>query len=346
MTLSMENLQTRQIDPNKPLLEIDDLVMHYQIKSGAVSAVDNVGFTIHQGEAVGLVGESGCGKTSVALSLLRLLPSNAEYISGEIRLNGQDLLRINEEEMRERRWKEIAMVFQGAMNSWNPVYRVGDQVREVLDTHFRGEMDVEEQNEHIEQLFASVGLPREMVNRYPHEFSGGMRQRAVIAMALACSPELIIADEPTTALDVIVQDQILKELKRIQSELGMSILYISHDIAVIAEVTDSLGVMYAGKLVEYGPTSEVFARPRHPYAYLLLRSTPSITGPRRQLAALEGEPPDLVHPPSGCRFHPRCPFATEKCSVEEPPLEEISEVHRVACWNYEEVPELEVELRR
>ncbi|MFP3882511.1 MAG: ABC transporter ATP-binding protein [Actinomycetota bacterium] len=346
MTLSVENLQARQIDPDKPLLEIDDLIMRYKIKAGEVSAVEGVGFTIHQGEAVGLVGESGCGKTSAALSLLRLLPSNAEYISGEIRLNGQDLLHLSEEQMRHHRWKEIAMVFQGAMNSWNPVYRVGDQIREVLDTHYRGELDIDEQNEHIEKLFAAVGLPAEMVNRYPHEFSGGMRQRAVIAMALACSPELIIADEPTTALDVIVQDQILKELKRIQSEMGMSILYISHDIAVIAEVTDSLGVMYAGKLVEYGPTAEVFARPRHPYAYLLLRSTPSITGPRRKLAPLEGEPPDLVNPPSGCRFHPRCPFATEKCAVEEPPLEEISEGHKVACWNYEDVPELEKELVR
>jgi peptide/nickel transport system ATP-binding protein len=320
--------------------------MHYKIKIGEVSAVDNVTFTIHQGEAVGLVGESGCGKTSTALSLLRLLPANAEYISGQIRLNGEDLLRLDEEEMRERRWKDIAMVFQGAMNSWNPVYRVGDQIREVLDTHYRGEMDIDEQDRHIASLFSAVGLPPEMADRYPHEFSGGMRQRAVIAMALACSPELIIADEPTTALDVIVQDQILKELKRIQAELGMSILYISHDIAVIAEVTDSLGVMYAGKLVEYGPTAVVFARPRHPYAYLLLRSTPSITGPRRKLAPLEGEPPDLVHPPTGCRFHPRCPFATEKCVAEEPPLEEIAEGHRVACWHYDQVPELDMELVR
>lgn len=346
MTLSVETLQSRRIDPNKPLLEVDDLVMHYQIKAGSVSAVDNVGFTIHQGEAVGLVGESGCGKTSTALSLLRLLPANAEFISGEIRLNGEDLLQLTEEEMRDRRWKDIAMVFQGAMNSWNPVYRVGDQIREVLDTHYRGELDFDQQTRHIEALFESVGLPSEMIDRYPHEFSGGMRQRAVIAMALACSPELIIADEPTTALDVIVQDQILKELKRIQAEMGMSILYISHDIAVIAEVTDSLGVMYAGKLVEYGPTSEVFAHPRHPYAYLLLRSTPSITGPRRQLAPLGGEPPDLLNPPTGCRFHPRCPFATERCAVEEPPLVEVSEGHRVACWNHEDVPELGMELVR
>ena len=159
-------------------------------------------------------------------------------------------------------------------------------------------------------------------------------------------PQLIIADEPTTALDVIVQDQILKELKRIQSEMGMSIIYISHDIAVIAEVTDSLGVMYAGKLVEYGPTTEVFARPKHPYAYLLLKSTPSITGPRRQLAPLEGEPPDLLDPPTGCRFHPRCPFATEKCAIEEPPLADIGDGHRVACWHWEQVPDLEEALLR
>jgi peptide/nickel transport system ATP-binding protein len=165
-------------------------------------------------------------------------------------------------------------------------------------------------------------------------------------MALACSPQLIIADEPTTALDVIVQDQILKELKRIQAEMGMSIIYISHDIAVIAEVTDSLGVMYAGKLVEYGPTAQIFARPRHPYAYLLLRSTPSITGPRRKLSPLEGEPPDLFRPPTGCRFHPRCPFATEVCSTDEPPLADIGGGHKVACWHHDQVPELEEHLQR
>ena len=346
MTISVEDLATRRVDPTKPLLEVDRLVMRYKIKAGEVSAVEDVSFTVHQGEAVGLVGESGCGKTSVALSLLRLLPSNAEYVSGEIRLNGEDLLFLSNEEMRQRRWKEISMVFQGAMNSWNPVYRVGDQIRETLDTHYRGVMDYAAQRTHMEKLFSAVGLPPSMLDRYPHEYSGGMRQRAVIAMALACSPQLIIADEPTTALDVIVQDQILKELKRIQQDLGMSIIYISHDIAVIAEVTDSLGVMYAGKLVEYGPTASVFARPRHPYAYLLLRSTPSISGPRRQLAPLEGEPPDLLDPPTGCRFHPRCPFATEQCVRDEPPLEDIGGGHRVACWHHEQVPELEGALQR
>jgi peptide/nickel transport system ATP-binding protein len=187
-------------------------------------------------------------------------------------------------------------------------------------------------------LFALVGLPPEDMDRYPHEFSGGMRQRATIAMALSCNPQLIIADEPTTALDVIVQDQILKELKTIQAELGMSIIYISHDIAVIAQVTEDTGVMYAGKLVEYGDTGRIFATPRHPYAWLLLSSTPSITGPRRKLAPLVGEPPDLTHPPSGCRFHPRCPFATDKCSSVEPQMEDLGDGHQVACWNHERVP--------
>jgi len=344
--LSLENLETRQIDPTKPLLEVDGLVMHYKIKAGEVSAIEDVSFTVHQGEAVGLVGESGCGKTSVALSLLRLLPSNANYLAGEIRFDGEDLLSLSGEEMRQRRWKDIAMVFQGAMNSWNPVYRVGDQIRETLDTHYRGVMTHDEQRKHMERLFSSVGLPGEMLDRYPHEFSGGMRQRAVIAMALACSPELIIADEPTTALDVIVQDQILKELKRIQLEMGMSMIYISHDIAVIAEVTDSIGVMYAGKMVEYGPTKAVFSRPRHPYTYLLLRSTPSITGPRRQLAPLEGEPPDLLNPPAGCRFHPRCPFATEQCKTEDPPWVDLGDGHKVACFDYERVPALDEALQR
>jgi peptide/nickel transport system ATP-binding protein len=343
---ALPNLESREIDSTRPLLEVDGLVMHYRIKAGEVQAVDDVTFTVHQGEAVGLVGESGCGKTSIALSLLRLLPSNAEYLSGEIRLNGEDLLFLSNEEMRKRRWKDIAMVFQGAMNSWNPVYKVGDQIRETLDTHYRGVMNYRDQRAHMERLFTSVGLPPEMLDRYPHEFSGGMRQRAVIAMALACSPELIIADEPTTALDVIVQDQILKELKRIQAEMGMSIIYISHDIAVIAEVTDSLGVMYAGQLVEYGPTASVFSRPRHPYTYLLLKSTPSITGPRHQLAPLQGEPPDLTNPPTGCRFHPRCPFVVDQCIAEKPPLIDIGGGHKVACWYPQSVPELDAALQR
>jgi peptide/nickel transport system ATP-binding protein len=338
MTSTRDISAGAEVQPGETLIEVENLTMHYKTKEGWVSAVDDVSFVLKRGDSLGLVGESGCGKTSVALTLLRLQASNAVIKEGAVRLGGLNLLELSEERMRQRRWNDISMVFQGAMNAWNPVYRIGDQIREALDLHWPVKLSQAEARERIAELFKLVGLSEEAMDRYPHEFSGGMRQRATIAMALSCNPQLIIADEPTTALDVIVQDQILKELKKIQSELGMSIIYISHDIAVIAEVTDHLGVMYAGKLVEYGTTEEIFATPRHPYAYLLLSSTPSITGPRRKLAPLEGEPPDLMEPPSGCRFHPRCPFATEQCSTDEPSLAEIEDGHLVACWNYEEVP--------
>jgi peptide/nickel transport system ATP-binding protein len=322
-----------------PLLEVDHLVMHYATEKGPVSAVEDVSFTLHGGEALGLVGESGCGKTSVAMAILRLQAENAEFKGGEVRLNGQNLLELTEAEMRTHRWSDISMVFQGAMNAWNPVYRVGDQIQEAMDLHFDPPLTKTEVRERMSAIFEMVGLDPLMLDRYPHEFSGGMRQRAIIAMALSCEPQIIIADEPTTALDVIVQDQILDELKKIQRDLGMAIIYISHDIAVIAEVTDKIAIMYAGKIVELGDTSEVFARPKHPYSYLLLSSTPSVTGPRRKLAPLEGEPPNLLNPPSGCRFHPRCPYATEQCSTDEPPLVDVDGGHQVACWNWTEVPD-------
>jgi len=327
-------------ETSSALLEVDGLTMHYRTSAGWVSAVDNVTFRLHRGQALGLVGESGCGKTSVAMSLLRLIADNGEFRGGEIRLGGVDLLQLSEDDMRDRRWADIAMVFQGAMNAWNPVYTVYDQIREAMVAHADPGLTEDQIRERVAELFELVGLNPEAMDRYPHQFSGGMRQRAVIAMALSCDPKVIIADEPTTALDVIVQDQILKELKKVQSELGMSIIYISHDIAVIAEVTEVMGVMYAGRMVEFGPTEEVFARPRHPYTYLLLRSTPSISGPRRPLAPLEGEPPNLIDPPGGCRFHPRCPFATERCRHEEPGLAAVDggADHRVACWNWTEVP--------
>jgi peptide/nickel transport system ATP-binding protein len=321
-----------------PLLEVDRLIMRYRTKKGDVSAIEDVSFTLHQGESLGLVGESGCGKTSVAMSLMRLVADNARYVSGEIRLDGENLLALDEDTMRRRRWSSIAMVFQGAMNSWNPVYTVGEQIKEAIDLHVRPRLDEDETRARMGRLFEMVGLNPAMLDRYPHEFSGGMRQRAVIAMALSCDPRLIIADEPTTALDVIVQDQILKELKKLQEKLGMSLIYISHDIAVIAEVTDTIGVMYAGKLVEYGRTADVFRRPKHPYSYLLLSSTPSITGPRRKLAPLEGESANLLDPPSGCRFHPRCPFMTEKCVNEEPPLMDVGNGQLTACWHHDRVP--------
>jgi peptide/nickel transport system ATP-binding protein len=338
MTAAEPNRGSGDTRADTPILEVKNLVMNYEVKEGMVSAVEDVSFVLPKGRSLGLVGESGCGKTSIALTLLRLTANNARVLGGEVILDGVNLLELDKEQMRQRRWKDISMVFQGAMNSWNPVYTVGAQIREAMDIHWDPTPSAKEARAKTEELFNLVGIDSEMIDRYPHEFSGGMKQRAIIAMALSCDPKVIIADEPTTALDVIVQEQILQELKKIQRDLGMSIIYISHDIAVIAEITDLMGVMYAGKLVELGPTTDIFARPRHPYTWLILSSTPSITGPRRHLAPLEGEPPNLLDPPTGCRFHPRCPFATEVCSTDEPPLTEIASGHSIACWNHEQVP--------
>jgi peptide/nickel transport system ATP-binding protein len=324
----------------EPLLEVDGLVMRYTTSEGDVSAIEDVSFTLHKGEALGIVGESGCGKTSIALSLLRLLPDNGHIVGGQIRLNGEDLVPLNERQMRQRRWTDIAMVFQGAMNAWNPVYTVGAQIHEAMQAHSRERLRRSHTRGRIGELFEMVGLEPAMQDRYPHEFSGGMRQRAVIAMALSCDPQVIICDEPTTALDVIVQDRILKQLKQIQEDLEMSLIYISHDLAVIAEVTDTIGIMYAGKLVEIGPTREIYVEASHPYSELLLSSTPSIRGPRRQFAPLEGEPPNLMNPPPACRFHPRCPLMTDRCKQHEPPLDEVSAGHATACWHHDEVHNL------
>ena len=321
---------------NDILLKVDDLTMHYTTRAGEVSAVDNVSFTLKKGASMGLVGESGCGKTSVATTLLRLLPDNAIIKGGHIYLDGIDILSLNDEEMRKVRWARISMVFQAAMNALNPVYKVGDQIVEAMETH--GQVKTNEgARQHVSGLFELVGLDPPLMDQYPHEYSGGMRQRAVIAMALACHPDLIIADEPTTALDVIVQDNLLREMMDLQSKLNMSMIYISHDIAVIAEVSDRIGVMYAGRLVEIASATEIFKHPLHPYTGGLMSAFPSIVGPKRELSTLPGEPPDLVNPPTGCRFHPRCPFATEICSEQVPVLEDKGNEHSVACWHPLEV---------
>ena len=314
-----------------PILQVVDLTMHYLTRQGEVKAVDGVSFDLERGQVLGLVGESGCGKTSVAMSLMKLLPDNARLIGGQVLLDGQDLLAMGEDQVRKYRGRRISRVFQAAMNSLDPVYRVGDQILEAIETHDPA-ITTQEARETIIRLFQLVGLDPQLMERYPHEYSGGMRQRAVIAMALACQPDVVIADEPTTALDVIVQDRILRQLKEIQSDLGMSMVYITHDIAVVAEVTDQIGVMYAGKLVELGDTSQVFAKPIHPYTAALLSVSPSIRGEKRTLTPLAGEPPNLIDPPQGCRFHPRCPYATEVCQREEPPIVKRDN-HWAACWN-------------
>ena len=316
----------------QPLLSIRNLTLEYKTRKGFVSAVDNVSFDLKSGQAMGLVGESGCGKTTIAMALLRLSPDNAVIRQGQILLDGQDLLVVSEQQMRDIRWARISMVFQAAMNALDPVYRVGDQIIEALDRH-QSELSLEQKHLWVMELFKLVGIDSKMISRYPHEFSGGMRQRAVIAMALACNPSLIIADEPTTALDVIVQDQVLRELSRIQQTMNMSMIYISHDIAVIAEVANIIGVMYAGCMVEKADTRTIFQSPRHRYTKALLSTFPSIVGPKSELVALPGDPPDLLLPPPGCRFHPRCQYAIARCRQEKPPFEPVGDGHWAACWN-------------
>ena len=312
------------------LLTVENLTMHYMTRAGPVRAVDGVSFSVERGQSLGLVGESGCGKSSIATTLLKLLPDNADLVAGKVVLDGVDLAPLSESEMREYRWDRISMVFQAAMNSLDPVYRVGDQIVEALEAHYTNAL--QDSIERVRDLYDLVGLNRAFMERYPHEYSGGMKQRAIIAMALACEPDLVIADEPTTALDVIVQDRILREMKEVQRKLDMSMIYISHDMAVIAEVSDVVGVMYAGKIVEYGPTSEIFGRPIHPYTNALMSAFPSVKGEKRELVTLPGEPPDLTNPPAGCRFHPRCAYATDECRVSEPPIVNRGE-HWAACWN-------------
>ena len=295
-----------------PLLEVENLSMHYDTLEGNVDAVKNISFTVNSGESFGLVGESGCGKTSVAMTLLQLQPENSVITQGSIKLDGKELIGLSENDLRKVRWDSISIVFQGAMNAWNPVIKIGEQIREAMREHYPENTKQENINKIIE-LFRMVGLDESITDRYPHELSGGMKQRAVIALALSCDPKVIIADEPTTALDVVIQDQILNEIKKVQDLLGLSLIYISHDIAVIAEMTDKIAVMYAGSIVEIGPTKDVFKTPKHSYTRALLDSTPSIRGEKKKLRSLEGEPPSLINKIDGCSFSPRCPTPTNGC---------------------------------
>ena len=297
---------------SKTVLKVENLNMHYETIAGNVSAVRDVSFELKEGESFGLVGESGCGKTSVAMSLLQLQADNAKISSGSIKLNDEELVTKTEKELRKIRWKGISIVFQGAMNAWNPVVKIGEQIREAIREHYPNNSK-EENSEKIKKLFDIVGLEHSIMNRFPHELSGGMKQRAVIALALSCDPKVLIADEPTTALDVVIQDQILKEISKVQELLGLSLIYISHDIAVIAEMTSNMAVMYAGSIVEMGKTSEIFSNPRHAYTKLLLESTPSIVGEKKKLRSLDGEPPSLIGDIKGCTFSPRCPEPSDIC---------------------------------
>jgi peptide/nickel transport system ATP-binding protein len=315
-----------------PLLEVNDLTMHYQTMRGWVQAVDDVSFALEEKQSLGLAGESGCGKTSAALSILKLLPWNAKIMEGSINLEGKNILKLSEAEFRTQiRWKKVSMIFQGAMNALHPTYTVGHQIAEAILKHEKVTKD--EAFQRAGKLIELVGMESSKTQRYPHELSGGMRQRAVTAMALACNPVLVIADEPTTALDVIVQAQVLKVMKELRSRLAVAMIVISHDLSLIAETCDNTAIMYAGHIVEEGSTVQIYKEPLHPYTEKLISAFPSVLGPKMELSSIHGFPPDLLKPPTGCRFHPRCEYAMEICRRDEPKLTEAqSKGHLVACF--------------
>lgn len=314
-------------------MEVVDLATHFRTEEGEVRAVDGVSFSVRRGETLGLVGESGCGKSVTALSIMRLVPEPAgRIVRGRILLDGVNLLDLRESEMRRIRGNRIAMVFQEPMTSLNPVFRVGNQIVESAMLHRR--ISFGEAKELAVEILSKVEIPApsERFYEYPHQLSGGMQQRVMIAMALICNPSLLIADEPTTALDVTIQAQILRLLKELQSEFGMSILLITHDLGVVAETAHRVAVMYAGKIVEVADTDDLFHRPLHPYTRALLKSIPKLGEKRRRLPVIPGEVPNPLYFPEGCRFHPRCEFATTLCRSRIPQLKDV-DGRLVACWN-------------
>ena len=321
------------------LLEVKDLKTHFFTMDGVVKAVDGVSYDIEEGETLGLVGESGCGKSVSALSVMRLIPNPpGEIVSGEILLDGEDILKVDMEDMRNIRGAKISMVFQEPMTSLNPVLTVERQLTETLQLHM-GMSKEEAQNEGV-NLLTRVGIPdpETRIKQYPHQFSGGMRQRVMIAMALSCNPRLIIADEPTTALDVTIQAQILDLMKSLTTEFGVALIVITHNLGVVARYADRVNIMYAGKVIERGDAREIYANPRHPYTVGLLRSVPRLDLPRRaKLDPIEGQPPDLIHLPGGCSFAPRCKWAVDKCKTDIPELTEAGEGHLSACWRAEDL---------
>lgn len=319
--------------PNDSLLEIEKLQTHFFTDRGVARAVDGVSFDVPRGQTVALVGESGCGKTVTALSIMRLVPDPpGKIVNGKVTFQGRDLLGLTEREMRSVRGKEIAMIFQEPMTSLNPVFRVGAQVAEAIILHQK--VSKREARKRTVELLDKVGIPEaeQRADEYPHQMSGGMCQRVMIAMALSCNPSLLIADEPTTALDVTIQAQILALLRELQQEFHMSILLITHDLGIVAETADNVAVMYASKIVEWAPCTDLFREPLHPYTVGLFRSLPRLEGERKRLRVIPGTVPSPLDFPSGCKFHPRCPIAADKCATDEPELMDAADGRLAACW--------------
>jgi peptide/nickel transport system ATP-binding protein len=314
--------------PDNPLLDIRDLRVVYLTVRGPVKAVDGVSIAIKPGEVIGLAGESGSGKSTIAHAILRILHPPALITGGQALFAGRDIMEMNEKELEQFRWKNISIVFQSAMNALNPVMRIRDQLLDVMLTHG---LSKDEANLRAVNLFDLVGIEPQRLDAYPHQLSGGMRQRAVIAIALALNPPMLIMDEPTTALDVVVQKDILQQIAALREKMGFSILFITHDLSLLVEFSTRIAIMYAGEIVERAPARELFENPLHPYTLGLMNSFPSISGEKHKLTGIPGSPPDLVAPPSGCRFHPRCPKVMAVCSQVSPVAKTISADHSVAC---------------
>ncbi len=319
----------------RPVLDVRDLRVEYMSPQGAVVAADNVSFHIQPGEVYGLAGESGCGKSTIALALLRVLGPPAVITNGEVWFNDTNVLTLNDKELEKYRWRDVAMVFQSAMNSLNPVMKIGDQIIDTLQAHEH--MSARGARERVKELLQIVGIDPQRIDAYPHELSGGMRQRAVIAMALSLNPPLLIMDEPTTALDVVVQQEIMQQLSDLKTQFGFSVLFITHDLSLLVEFSDRIGIMYAGEIVEEAPAKELFRDPKHPYTFGLMHSFPLVHGPRRVLTGIPGAPPNLLNPPSGCRFHDRCALAFAPCPLQRPELIQLSGDRQVACFLHDGV---------
>jgi len=313
------------------LLRIENLKTYFETKKGYVKAVDDVSFSLNYGESIGLIGESGCGKTTIALSITKLLPNEGRIIGGKILFEGENILELNDEEIRKKRWKDTSIIFQGAMNALNPVIKVGDQIAEAIVFHEGVSKD--KGLKRVKELFELVEMKSNRINEYPHEFSGGMKQRVMIAMALACNPKLVIGDEPTTGLDVMVQSQILNLLDKLRKEFNMGFIFITHDLSIISETCDRVAVMYAGKVVEIGRVENILNKAIHPYTKKLLSAFPNINGPKKISEAIPGIPPNLITPPTGCRFHPRCEFASDICKSLQPEMQKAEEGHYFSCYH-------------
>ncbi len=311
------------------LLEVKNLRTYFRTTKGILKAVDDVSFNLDCGEALGIVGESGCGKTTCALSIAKMLPKEGYIEGGEVLLNGQDLARLSEKEIRAHRWKDVSIVFQGAMNALNPVMTVGKQIAEAIELHDK--LDKAAAMQKAADMLELVDIPKDRIDRYPHEFSGGMKQRVMIAMALACNSKVVIGDEPTTALDVMIQAQILELLEKLRQQMDMGLILITHDLSILSETCDRIAVMYAGKIVETGTAEDIFEHARHPYTQRLTACFPDISAKKIIPEGIEGFPPNLIQPPKRCRFHPRCQHAIERCRQDDPAMVWLAKEHQAAC---------------